>query len=68
MVTSTCGIFQAESCASNRRGQLSVIVVLHNVVFYCLATWFVLACSFGEGGIQWRLPIALQVSPQICPK
>uniref|UniRef100_A0A8H7N0U1 Major facilitator superfamily (MFS) profile domain-containing protein n=1 Tax=Bionectria ochroleuca TaxID=29856 RepID=A0A8H7N0U1_BIOOC len=63
MLSSTCGIFQAESCASNRRGKLSVIVVLHNVVFYCIATWLTLACSFASGGWQWRLPLALQIAP-----
>ncbi|CAK7233308.1 hypothetical protein SBRCBS47491_008564 [Sporothrix bragantina] len=63
MTSSTCGIFQAESCASDRRGRLSVIVVLHNVVFYCLATWLTLACSFASGGWQWRLPLALQCVP-----
>lgn len=61
MTSSTCGVFQAESCASDRRGKLSVIVVLHNVVFYCIATWCTLACSFTSGGYQWRLPLALQV-------
>ncbi|OAA68573.1 General substrate transporter [Niveomyces insectorum RCEF 264] len=63
MTSSTCGIFQAESCAGHRRGKLSVIVVLHNVVFYCLATWLTLACSFADGGYQWRLPLALQCVP-----
>lgn len=61
ILSSTCGIFQAESCASDRRGKLSVIVVLHNVVFYCIATWLTLACSFADGGWQWRLPLAVQV-------
>ncbi|EMR67778.1 putative hexose carrier protein [Eutypa lata UCREL1] len=60
ILSSTCGIFQAESCASDRRGKLSVIVVLHNVVFYCIATWLTLACSFTDGGWQWRLPLAVQ--------
>ncbi|KAJ5168412.1 uncharacterized protein N7482_004006 [Penicillium canariense] len=63
MTSSTCGIFQAESCPSDRRGKLSVIVVLHNVVFYCAATWLTLACSFLPGGYQWRLPLALQLIP-----
>lgn len=61
MLSSTCGIFQAESCASGRRGKLSVIVVCHNVVFYCIATWTTLACYFTNGGWQWRLPLGLQV-------
>ncbi|KAI0158363.1 general substrate transporter [Xylariaceae sp. FL1272] len=63
MLSSTCGIFQAESCASERRGKLSVIVVLHNVVFYCLGTWITLGTSFASGGWQWRLPLALQAIP-----
>lgn len=61
MTSSTCGVFQAEACRSDRRGKLSVIVVLHNVIFYCTATWLTLACSFLSGGYQWRLPLALQV-------
>ncbi|KAK7754969.1 hypothetical protein SLS62_003053 [Diatrype stigma] len=65
ILSSTCGIFQAESCASDRRGKLSVIVVLHNVVFYCIATWLTLACSFTEGGWQWRLPLAVQIVPAL---
>lgn len=64
MTSSTCGIFQAESSRGERRGKLSVIVVLHNVIFYCLGTWLTLACSFASGGWQWRLPCALQVSNQ----
>lgn len=31
------------------------------MVFYCAATWITLACSFTRGGLQWRLPLALQV-------
>lgn len=67
MLSSTCGIFQAESCASDRRGKLSVIVVLHNVVFYCIATWLTLGCSFLPGGWQWRLPLAVQVINNLFP-
>lgn len=63
MTSSTCGMFQAESCLGPRRGKLSVIVVLHNVVFYCLASWLTLACSFATNGLQWRLPLALQLVP-----
>ncbi|KAJ5083938.1 hypothetical protein NUU61_008517 [Penicillium alfredii] len=63
MTSSTCGVYQAESCRSDRRGKLSVIVVLHNVVFYCAATWLTLGCSFLPGGYQWRLPLALQLVP-----
>jgi len=36
--SSTCGVYQAESCRGVRRGKVSVIVVLHNVVFYCFAS------------------------------
>ncbi len=54
-------MYQAESCAGDRRGKLSVIVVLHNVVFYCFASWLTLACSYAGNGAQWRLPLALQV-------
>lgn len=60
--SSTCGVYQAESCRGVRRGKLCVIVVLHNVVFYCFASWLTLACSYGKNGVQWRLPLALQVS------
>ncbi|RDW69809.1 hypothetical protein BP6252_08829 [Coleophoma cylindrospora] len=63
MTSSTCGIFQAESCRGSRRGKLSVIVVLHNVVFYCLASWLTLGCSFIPNGAEWRLPLALQLVP-----
>ncbi|RJE19908.1 sugar transporter [Aspergillus sclerotialis] len=65
ITSSTCGVYQAESCSGNRRGKLSVIVVLHNVIFYCGATWITLACSFTKGGLQWRLPLALQLVPCI---
>lgn len=54
-------MYQAESCAGERRGKLSVIVVLHNVVFYCFASWLTLACSYAGNEAQWRLPLALQV-------
>lgn len=63
MTSSTCGIFQAESCRGPRRGKLSVIVVLHNVLLYMTASWLTLACSFSSGGLQWRLPLALQLVP-----
>lgn len=56
-------MYQAESCAGARRGKLSVIVVLHNVVFYCFASWLTLACSYAGNGAQWRLPLALQLLP-----
>ncbi|ORY64475.1 general substrate transporter [Pseudomassariella vexata] len=65
MTSSTCGIYQAESCSTKRRGKTSVIVVLHNVVLYMVASWLTLACSYGAGGIQWRLPLALQLVPCI---
>ena len=69
MVSSTVGVYQAESCRGARRGKLSVIVVLHNVIFYMLGSWLTLATSFGEGGSQWRIPVALQVSsPQLPSK
>jgi hypothetical protein len=61
LLSSTCGVYQAESCRGERRGKLSVIVVLHNVVFYCFASWLTLGTYFGTGGVQWRLPLALQV-------
>lgn len=50
MTSSTCGIFQAESSRGERRGRgkLSVIVVLHNVIFYYLGMWLTLACSFAS--------------------
>ncbi|KUJ10838.1 general substrate transporter [Mollisia scopiformis] len=63
MTSSTCGMYQAESCRGPRRGKLSVIVVLHNVVFYCFASWLTLACSYINNSAQWRLPLALQLIP-----
>ncbi|KAF2704029.1 general substrate transporter [Pleomassaria siparia CBS 279.74] len=65
MVSSTVGVYQAESVRGERRGKLSVIVVLHNVIFYMLGSWFTLATSFTDNGIQWRLPMALQLVPCI---
>lgn len=62
VVSSTCGIYQAESCRGARRGKLSVIVVLHNVIFYMIGSWLTLGTSFSDNGVQWRLPMALQVS------
>ena len=62
MTSSTCGVYQAESVRSHRRGKLCVIVVLHNVIFYMAASWLTLGCSFFDNGLQWRLPLALQVS------
>lgn len=63
MVSSTCGIYQAESCRGARRGKLSVIVVLHNVIFYMIGSWLTLGTSFSSTGLQWRLPMALQLVP-----
>ncbi|KAF4627587.1 hypothetical protein G7Y89_g10564 [Cudoniella acicularis] len=63
LISSTCGMYQAESCRGPRRGKLSVIVVLHNVVFYCLASWLTLGCSYINNSAQWRLPLALQLVP-----
>ncbi|KAF2106437.1 general substrate transporter [Lophiotrema nucula] len=65
MTSSTCGIYQAESCRGARRGKLSVIVVLHNVIFYMIGSWLTLGCSFSDSGIQWRLPLAIQLVPCI---
>lgn len=61
MTSSTCGVFQAESTRGSRRGKMSVIVVLHNVVFYMLGSWLTLGTSYAEGEAQWRIPFALQV-------
>ena len=61
MVSSTVGVYQAESVRGARRGKLSVIVVLHNVIFYMIGSWLTLGTSFSNSGIQWRLPMALQV-------
>ncbi|KAN0095645.1 general substrate transporter [Hyaloscypha variabilis] len=61
--SSTCGMYQAESCRGPRRGKLSVIVVLHNVVFYCIASWLTLAFSYIDNSAQWRVPLALQLVP-----
>lgn len=44
------------------RGKMSVIVVLHNVVFYMIGSWLTLATSYMPNDGQWRVPFALQVS------
>jgi hypothetical protein len=54
-------MYQAECSRGPRRGKLSVIVVLHNVVFYCIASWLTLGCAYINSSAQWRLPMALQV-------
>jgi hypothetical protein len=66
LISSTCGMYQAECSRGPRRGKLSVIVVLHNVIFYCIASWLTLGCSYINSSAQWRLPMAIQVtlSPQ----
>lgn len=61
MTSATCGVFQAESVRGSRRGKLSVIVVLHNVVFYMIASWLTLGTFFMGNSGQWRIPFALQV-------
>lgn len=53
MTSSTCGVFQAESVRGHRRGKLSVIVVLHNVVFYMLGSWLTLGTYFIDNDAQW---------------
>ncbi|KAK5118080.1 hypothetical protein LTR62_004126 [Meristemomyces frigidus] len=63
MTSSTCGVFQAESVRGSRRGKLSVIVVLHNVVFYMLGSWLTLGTYFINSDAQWRVPFALQLVP-----
>lgn len=63
MTSSTCGVFQAESVRGSRRGKLSVIVVLHNVVFYMIASWLTLGTYFLDNSGQWRIPFALQLVP-----
>lgn len=61
MTSSTCGVFQAEASRGPRRGKLSVIVVLHNVIFYMIASWLTLGTAQLNSSAQWRLPLALQV-------
>ena len=63
MTSSTCGVFQAESVRGSRRGKLSVIVVLHNVVFYMQGSWLTLGTYFLNNSGQWRIPFALQLVP-----
>ena len=55
MTSSTCGVFQAESVRGSRRGKLSVIVVLHNVVFYMLGSWITLGTYWLNNSGQWRV-------------
>jgi hypothetical protein len=62
VVSSTVGVYQAESVRGPRRGKLSVIVVLHNVIFYMIGSWLTLGTSYTNSSAQWRVPIALQVS------
>jgi hypothetical protein len=62
MTSSTCGVYQAEATRGSRRGKMSVIVVLHNVVFYMIASWLTLGTSYIPNDGQWRVPFALQVS------
>jgi hypothetical protein len=62
MTSSTCGVFQAESVRGSRRGKLSVVVVLHNVVFYMLGSWITLGTYWLDNSGQWRIPFALQVT------
>lgn len=62
MTSSTCGVYQAEASRRERRGKLSVIVVLHNVVFYMVGSWLTLGTSYTNDSGQWRMPFALQVS------
>lgn len=59
--SSTCSVYQAEASRRERRGKLCIIFVLQIVVFYCFASWLTLATSYSNNGIQWRLPLALQV-------
>lgn len=61
MTSATCGVYQAEASRSHRRGKLSVIVVLHNVVFYMIGSWLTLGTSYLNDSGQWRMPFALQV-------
>jgi MFS family permease len=63
MTSATCGVYQAESVRGARRGKLSVIVVLHNVVFYMLGSWLTLGTYFLKDSGQWRIPFALQLVP-----
>lgn len=63
MTSSTCGVYQAESSRGPRRGKLSVIVVLHNVVFYMTASWLTLGTAHINNSFQWRLPLILQLVP-----
>lgn len=65
MTSSTCGVYQAESCRGSRQGKLSVIVVTHNVVFYMLGSWLTLGTSYLRNAGQWRIPFALQLFPAI---
>jgi hypothetical protein len=65
MTSSTCGVFQAEASRGSRRGKLSVIVVLHNVVFYMIASWLTLGTAQIQNSGQWRVPLALQLVPAI---
>lgn len=63
MTSATCGVFQAEASRRHRRGKLSVIVVLHNVVFYMIGSWLTLGTSYTNDSAQWRMPFAFQLFP-----
>ncbi|KAL4899130.1 hypothetical protein BDW74DRAFT_184000 [Aspergillus multicolor] len=59
--TATAPVWQTETAQAKWRGKLVILELGLNVGGYCLVNWINYGLSFHEGGIVWRLPIALQL-------
>ncbi|KAL2845403.1 general substrate transporter [Aspergillus pseudodeflectus] len=59
--TATAPVWQTETAQAKWRGKLVILELGLNVGGYCIVNWINYGLSFREGGIVWRLPIALQL-------
>ena len=63
LTSTTCGMYQAESCHGQRRGKLSIIIIMHSNLFYAIGTSITLGCSKFNDDLQWRVPLVIQLFP-----
>ena len=54
-------VYQSEISPSHNRGKLACIEFTGNIIGYCSSVWVDYFCSFINGDLSWRIPLAMQI-------
>ncbi|KAG9518342.1 general substrate transporter, partial [Aureobasidium melanogenum] len=58
--TSTAPVWQGETSKASWRGKLVIIEMIMNIAGFSLSNWVTYGFSYLDGGVAWRVPLALQ--------